>query len=159
MPLFPRRRDAGFTMVELLVVMLIMTLLSLLTIPPLLRWLTRSELEQTGFQVEMLLRKARQKSISTQAPSLAIRQGRNVFAFVDANGDSTFTAGTDEELGRVALSPKVEWATLSSFTAGYLANGSATGLGDFHFKTRSGDQLKVSITSLASGNVKVEKIY
>jgi len=156
---FFRRRDAGFTLVELMIVLVLMAILTLFTLPPLLRWLTRSELEQTGFQVEMLLRKARQKSISRQAPSLAIRQGRNVFAFVDADGDSTFTAGTDEELGRVALSPKVEWATLSSFTAGYLANGSATGLGDFHFRTRSGDQLKVKITSLASGSVKVEKLY
>lgn len=153
------RRNAGFTMVELLVVMVLMTVLALITIPALLHRLARGELEQTGFQVEVLLRKARQKSISRQAPSLTVRQGRNVFSFVDLDGDSTFTDGTDEELGRVALSPKVEWATVSSFTARYQANGSADAVGEFHFQNRDGDQLKVAITSLASGSVKIEKLY
>jgi prepilin-type N-terminal cleavage/methylation domain-containing protein len=151
------RRDAGFTFVELMVVLLVTTVLMLFTIPPLLEYLFRAELEQTGTQVQMLLRKARQKSISRQAPSFAVRQGRNVLAFVDLDGDSSYSDGTDEELGRVALPAKVEW--VSDFTAGFQANGSATGLGDFQFKNRRGDQLKVSVTSLASGNVHVEKLY
>jgi Tfp pilus assembly protein FimT len=159
MPFTKQRRNAGFTMVEFLVVFVIMVTLALFTVPKLLDWLTRSELEQTGFQIEILLRKSRQLAISRQAPSFAVRQGRNVFAFVDLDGDSTFTDGTDETLGRVALAPKVEWATPSSFTASYLANGAAAGLGEFHLQSRKGDELKVKITSLASGNVQVEKLY
>lgn len=144
-------------MVELLVVIAIALTLILVLIPPLLDYLTRIELEQNGRQAEIVLRKARQRAISLQVPVRVVPQADGLFAFADFDNDATFN-NDDEAVEIFELSPRVEWVA-TGYTAVFNPDGSTAALGFYPLRNRDGAQLRVHVSSLATGNVKLEKLY
>jgi len=129
----------------------------LFLIPPLLDYLTRVELEQNGRQAEIVLRKARQKAITLQAPVRVEPQADGLFSFVDFDNDATFN-NADEEIDSLDLSSKVEWVS-TTYTAVFRSNGSTDAVGFYPMRNRDGSELRVRVTSLATGNVEIEKLY
>lgn len=150
-------RAAGHSVIEVLVVLAIAALMILFFIPPLLDYLTRADLEQNGRQAEVLLRKARQKAITLQAPVRVEPQADGLFAFADLDNDTAFN-NADEAIDTLDLSPKVEWVA-TSYTAVFRPNGSADAVGAYRMRNRDGSELRVRVTSLATGNVSIEKLY
>jgi type II secretory pathway pseudopilin PulG len=144
-------------MIELVVVLAIALTMILFLIPPLLNYLTRVELEQSGRQAEIVLRKARQKAITLQTPVRVEQSADGLFAFADFDNDTTFN-NDDEEIDTFELAPKVEWVSVG-YTAVFRSDGSADAVGFFPMRNRDGAQLRVRVTSLATGNVKIEKLY
>jgi prepilin-type N-terminal cleavage/methylation domain-containing protein len=83
----PRRRQRGFTLVELLIVVALMLVLSLLGWNSLIKAIDRSKLYSFGHELAMVLQQARLESVKRNVPTVVqidVAAGR-VFAFADVN--------------------------------------------------------------------------
>lgn len=156
-----RSASAGFSLIELLVATVVAGLLILLAVPFALEQVTRSQLDQTGRQSEVLLAKARRAAVRQQTEAVVRRSADDeLIAFVDADGDSAFTDGGDELVGRLALPRHVHWGTdPPGFVARLTPSGSAAGTGAFVYRTVKGHELRVELTTLASAHVELVRNY
>ncbi len=96
MPRALSQRQAGFTMLEILVVLAILGILALFTMPMLQRMIIRSQLEAMGRETVTFLRSARLEAIKNSAPvvvNLNTATGE-VSAFADIN-DALGNPGID----------------------------------------------------------------
>lgn len=104
MPLRPPRQ-AGFTLVELLITLALMAILLLIAVGPLDKFMHRGKVEGIARQTSSLMYRARFEAIQRSVPARVVADGpnRRVFAYVEMGGDTDFDAGVDRELGRYDL--------------------------------------------------------
>lgn len=178
-----RRRDAGFSLIEVLVVLVLAGLLMAFMAPFLDRYIHRGKIEGVTRQTATLFQVARIESLRGRAPSRVMADYDNdqVYAFVDFNRNGVLDAATDRELGRVPLPRGVAfWAeedgepeeanALITFDDDsscddcprggweeYNTDGSARQTGAVRFGDQRGNFLEVRVTSAATGKVEIRK--
>jgi prepilin-type N-terminal cleavage/methylation domain-containing protein len=98
-------RQAGFTLVELLITLALMAILMLIAVGPLDKFMHRGKIEGIARQTSSLMYRARFEAIQRSVPARVVADGpnRRVFAYVEMGGDDDFDAGVDRELGRYEL--------------------------------------------------------
>jgi type II secretory pathway pseudopilin PulG len=103
-----RRGLAGFSILELLVVLVIGLALMLITLPPLFRYTHRANLEQMAQETASLMLLARRQAIRSNVTTNVVFDfdAGQVYAYVDNNGSNTEDVG-EQELGRYTLPEKV----------------------------------------------------
>ena len=106
------RGPAGFTIIELVVVLVIGLALMLITFPPLFRYTHRAQLEEMARETASLMQLARREAIKSNVTANVVFDfdAGQVYAYVDNNGSNVEDAG-EKELGRYALPQKISfWA-------------------------------------------------
>ncbi|HVF61979.1 MAG TPA: prepilin-type N-terminal cleavage/methylation domain-containing protein [Thermoanaerobaculia bacterium] len=98
-------RQAGFTLVELLITLALMAILLLLAVGPLDNFMHRGKTEGIARQISSLILRARFEALQRNVPARVLADGpnRRIFAYVEMGGDGDFDAGVDRELGRYEL--------------------------------------------------------
>ena len=98
-------RQAGFTLVELLITLALMAILLLIAVGPLDKFMHRGKIEGIARQTSSLMHRARFEALKRNVPARVVADGpnRRVFAYVEMGGDTDFDAGVDRELGRYTL--------------------------------------------------------
>lgn len=102
------RDEAGFTLLELLVVMVIFGFMLAVSVPALSRFTHRANLEQAARQTEELMQLARREAIKSNVnANVAFDYDSNqVYAYADTNANNVEDAG-EKELGRFPLPKQV----------------------------------------------------
>jgi prepilin-type N-terminal cleavage/methylation domain-containing protein len=185
-----RRRsggEAGFTLLELLVVLAVIGLMAAWGVPQLIQVLNRIRLTTTAQEVGILMNKARLDAIKSGASAEVVYQtdsessigDESIFAFVDQNGDGAYTAGTDTvSAGPYALPKGVslwgptdstaeganaiaDWDEGSTPNAGpvYDSDGSVRTTGAFRLRDTSGNFLEVRVLFAGTGKPVVRKWF
>jgi prepilin-type N-terminal cleavage/methylation domain-containing protein len=166
-----RRGTAGFTLIEILVVLLVMALLLTFMLPSFLKAIQRQKLVGAAQQTAILLRLARLQAIKTATNTVVqidTTKG-TVTAFGDPNNNQTFDAD-EMMLGRVDLPKGVTFMAVYGFTspptpavAIFRSDGSMPvsavtgGGGAFRLQNTSGDQLQAHVLTATSGRIVIEK--
>ena len=158
------RSNRGFTLVEALVVVAILGAAFLL-MPNFVEMIRGTQLEQTGREASVLLKKARLMAIKQSAPAVVEIDGNFLFAFLDRSNppNSNFDDG-DEEIGRIEIRRGVTASTIAPdpgdstpYQAEFTSTGSVLNRGAFVFQDPSGEILKVEIRSKAAGHIELVK--
>jgi len=160
-----RRGTAGFTLIEILVVLLVMALLLTFMLPSFLKTIQKQKLVGAAQQTAILLRLARLQAIKTATNTVVqidTTKG-TVTAFGDPNNNQTFDAG-ETMLGRVDLPKGVTFMAVSGFTtpptpavAIFSSNGSVAAAGAFRLQNNAGDQIEARVLTTTSGRVVLQK--
>lgn len=180
----PRKTPAGFTLVELLIVLAIAMLILTIGFPSLLNFLARQKIEGSARAVTTLAQRARQEALTRGVPAVVLADGDAVVAFVDVHGatptsppDGIFNPtagapfrGTDYEIGRSALPPTVSLAGPSNSPgvvdltdvdgtprAIFDPDGTIRDTGSFRLADVRGNYLEVRIAPRATGRVALYK--
>jgi type IV fimbrial biogenesis protein FimT len=172
-------RERGFTLIEMLVVLAILSIAALLSIPYLSAQIQRSKLLGIASQVSGMMRLARLDAIKySRCGIVAINlSSRKVNAFSDKDGDCQPDAG--EEIGEVILPKSVTFeapgnltgvASVKDFTAFagnpniavFSGDGSVVATGAFRFKsealgTGAPNYLEVNVEPKATARVALRK--
>jgi prepilin-type N-terminal cleavage/methylation domain-containing protein len=177
------RRAAGFTLIEVLVVLVVAGIFMAFMTPSLFRFLQRSKIEGITRETGTMLQVARLESLRGRAPVRVVADydSDQVYAFADLNRDGLLDAGTDRELARYPLPKGVSFwgaentepeqadalvtfdddTSCSSCPAGgwadFKTDGTAAQTGAIRFGDERGNFLEVNITSLATGKVEIRK--
>jgi type II secretion system protein H len=180
----PCASRAGFTLVELLIVLAIAALVLAVGVPNLLEYLARQKLEGPARDLNTLAQRARQESVTRGVPAVLVAEGDAVVAFVDLHGASLTAAPdgvynplagepfgrTDFEVGRrdmpreVTLTGPGSSPGVVDFTdvdgvpsAIFDPDGSIRDTGSFHLADSRGNFLEVRIAPRATGRVALYK--
>ena len=102
------RGEAGFSLIELLVVLVLGIVLITVSVPAIVQFTHRANLEQTARQTEQLMQLARREAVKSNLTANVVfdYDANQVYAYVDANANNVEDAG-ETELGRFALPQKV----------------------------------------------------
>ena len=170
------RRGAGFSLIELLLVLAFMAALLGLIIPAMMNALLRAKM--TGFvqQVASAMQGARLEAVkrSQVARVEAHFADNSVIAYVDINGDGTYTPGTDVLVMQVTApsgvllqgpgpvsSPNVAIYKFDPIAGGGVAyfnsDGSVRNLGGFRFRDKRDNIMEAFVSSQASARIAVRK--
>lgn len=165
------RREAAFTVIELLVTVAVLALVALLTVPNLLSLHARRDLEGAADQTAVLLRKARYDAIrSGRAVEVTLDAGRRSI-FVDLDGDRALDPLELRE-GVVRLphgvdpgGPAADGDAVTGFTAGgavrvavFEPTGALRGAGGaFRLHDRRDNYLEVRVSEPSTGLVELRK--
>jgi type IV fimbrial biogenesis protein FimT len=155
------RRAAGFTLVELLVVLALMSITMVLVLPSLVRVVQHQRILSAAQQTAILLRLARLEAIKTSSPTVvqANMSNNTLMAYTDSNNNQTLDTG-ENVLGKLELTKEVRLLPVSGFPgtlANFQSNGAALKVGAFRFQNVNGDQLEVRIMTATSGRVQIQK--
>lgn len=177
------RRAAGFTLIEVLVVLVLAGILMAFTAPFLDRFLQRNKIEGIARQTATLMQVARLESLRGRAPVRVVADydGDVVYAFADHNRNGVLDAAPDRELARHPLPKGVSFwgaeneapeqadalghfdddSSCSECPRGgweeFKTDGSAVQTGAIRFGDERGNFLEVNVTSLATGKIEVRK--
>lgn len=172
-----RRRAAGFTLIETLIVLLLLGIMITLVTPNFLKAIQHQKLTSTAQQTAVLMRLARLQAIKTAINSVVqidTVKG-TVTAFSDANNNQTLDS-TEKTLGRINLSKGVTIMAVDRFTspptpavAVFRSDGSvlcpAADLqctatkspGAFRFQNSNGDQIEARVVTATGGRIVLQK--
>jgi prepilin-type N-terminal cleavage/methylation domain-containing protein len=150
------RSQAGFSLVEALVSLVVLAALMAVGLPALLEYLTRAQLLATGQQTQALMARARHMAVKQRTPAIVEPGVREVVGFLDENENGTFD-GAEPLLGRVSFPEQVKWGSEPVWEARFESNGSVTTLGQFDFASEKSYELSVRITDLASARVELDR--
>lgn len=155
--ILPRRvrGNAGFTLVELLVVLAVGMILVLVSYPELAKYYTRSQLEGTAQQLSLMMQKARYQAIKT---------GQATTVCADTANRRVLAAG-------LTLLPQVELPKAISFGApapqtaitvtgncfGFNPDGSVAEVGSFRLVDQNANYLELRVDPQATARVQVRK--
>ena len=107
MPYRPRRSVAGFTLIEALVVLLVLSVMLLIGVPGLLAIQQRRALQSDAESISSLLRSARYEAIRrNRSLRVAVDLGERTL-FIDADDDGVLD-GEEQFFGVVGLARRVE---------------------------------------------------
>jgi prepilin-type N-terminal cleavage/methylation domain-containing protein len=153
------RGKPGFTLVELLVVLVVGMILVLLSYPELAKYYTRSQLEGTTQQLALMMQKARYQAIkiTTQTTTVcADTVNRQVVASQGALQLSQLALPKSINFG--APAPQVAitlTVTPNCFT--FNSDGSVTEVGSFRLVDNNANYLEVRVDPQATARVEVRK--
>jgi len=152
------RGKAGFTLVELLVVLAIGMILALVSYPELAKYYTRSQLEGTAQQLALMAQKARYQAIRTgQTTSIcADTATKQVTGKLGATDNAWFTLPKAVNFG--APSPQLGitlTVTPNCFT--FNPDGSVGEVGSFRLADNNANYLELRIDPQATARVQVRK--
>jgi len=164
-----RRRAAGFTLIETLIVLLIFGILVILVLPNFLKAIQHQKLLGVTQQTAILMRLARLQAIKTAVSTVVqIDTAKGtVTAFSDPNNNQTLDSG-ETMLGQIGIDQsKAKGVTLmavSGFTspptpavAIFRSDGSTAAVGAFRFQNASGDQIEARVMAATSGRIVLQK--
>jgi len=146
-------RQAGFTMIELLTVLLIAMVLLTLSAPEILKYYVRSQLEGLAREVSATLQRARYQ---------AIRSSQNVQVCANEADRVITTPGTSLDLPDAVSfgAPPSFDAIDTELTGGcfvFLPDGSVDKTGAFRFQDVRGNFLEIQVEPQATARVQVRK--
>jgi len=100
-----KKREAGFSMVELMIVCVIMVLIATLAIPNILQTYRNYQLDSAGHSVASLLQQARMQAVKTNQPVYVNFTGGspNIVYITDAPGNA-FASGNPDVAISTAIS-------------------------------------------------------
>lgn len=151
------RGEPGFTLVELLVVLVVGMILVLLSYPELAKYYTRSQLEGTTQQLALMMQKARYQAIkfSPQTSTVcADTVNRQVVGSLGATQNAWFSLPKSVSFG--APAPQVAiTVTANCFT--FNSDGSAGEAGSFRLVDNNANYLEVRVDPQATARVEVRK--
>jgi prepilin-type N-terminal cleavage/methylation domain-containing protein len=177
-------RTAGFSLAELLVVLVVLVLVATFTVPPLLGYIHRGKMEGIARQTALQMQAARMEAIRANVPTRVVADfaADEIYAFTDLDRDGAFDPARDRFLGRQPLPSHVFFRAaedtaaedvnaLINFDDGrscpgtcppggwadFRPDGSALKPGAFRFGDERGNCLEVRITTAATGRVEVRK--
>jgi type II secretory pathway pseudopilin PulG len=99
------RREAGFTMIEMLVVCAILFIATLMFVPNMIKAVNRAQLRGAAEQTRALMQRARLAALNGQGTSQVVFDygTERIYAWVDRNNDGV--VDYNERLGEVRLRP------------------------------------------------------
>jgi prepilin-type N-terminal cleavage/methylation domain-containing protein len=178
-------RCAGFTLIELFVVLAIAGIVMGLGIPALHNFIIRSRTEGAAREASMMLQKCRLEAIKSNREVVAHLDGDRIVCFVDADADGTFDpdsaapyrtadwivsqAGlTSDKLAFMDPDHNEGEASIDGFAtawgddamtgaAVFQPNGSVVEQGAFRIADVRGNFLEVRIAPAASGRIEIRK--
>ena len=151
-----RRLHRGFTLVELLVVLVLGMILALLTYPELAKYYTRSQLEGTTQQLALMMQKARYQAIKFSPLASTVcadTVNRQVVASQGATVISQVVLPKAVSFGAPAPQAAI---TLAGNCFNFNSDGSAD-VGSFRLVDNNANYLEVRIDSAATARVEVRK--
>lgn len=171
------RRQSGFTLLEMLVVVAVIGILVLITAPAFLNMINRFKLTGTTREVAALMQAARMEAIKMNAPAQVNYDATvNTFiAFVDLDRDETLSAPDRVLASKVPLPVKVDfWGPGDGAANGVNAidgwddapvhegpifrpDGSVDRVGAFRFKDSNDNYLEVRVETPATGRIVLKK--
>lgn len=174
-------RCAGFTLIELFVVLLVLAIGMGLGIPALHNFVLRSRTEGFAREASMLLQRSRLEAIQSNRQVAVFLDGEDLVAFVDADADGTFNPDpakpfrtVDWVIGRLSLpgdglafkdpAGNEGEASIDGFTdfagaqaAVFQPNGSVADEGAFRIADVRENFLELRIAPAATGRIEVRK--
>lgn len=155
------RRHTGFTLMELVIVVVVIGIIAGMAVPSFLSYLPKQRVKATARDMVSELRLARSQSISErQAYGVTIDLSKQSFTyFADADGDGTLSAGDSTiTADTVSTDVKITTCTFTNNTVVFGSTGSASSSGDLQVVSSDG-QVIMSINVLAStGRVRLTEI-
>lgn len=135
-----KKREAGFSMVELMIVCVIMVLIATLAIPNILQTYRNYQLDSAGHSVASLLQQARMQAVKTNQPVYVKYPGPspNMVYITDAPGNAYASGNPDVEVSRaISFQPPPSDAFHAQLDA-YLTGTPSTGtnIGTIAFNAR-----------------------
>lgn len=189
MPRFRHRSaaEAGFSLIELLVILLLIGLLAVWGYPSFLGTINRLRLTATAREAAVFMQVARMEAAKRSVSTQVIYQnaatsplGRpSLLAFADLDADGVYTAAGDRILaGPYVLQKGIDlWGPLDGAAEGgnaielwdetatpnngpiFSSDGSAQGIGAFRFRDRNGNFLETRIEYAGTGKVVLQKWF
>jgi prepilin-type N-terminal cleavage/methylation domain-containing protein len=154
------RRVAGFTLIEVLVVMVLAGILMAIGLPNLFGYIQHQKILGITQQTAMVLRLARLESIKTANNAVVKLEAGTVTGYMDLNQNLAQDAN-EPALWHLDL-PKGITGSVNGFTtpptpgvAVFSSNGRVDKVGDFRFLNSKGDELEASVVSLNPTNPSV----
>lgn len=183
-----RARQHGFTFIELMIVLLLMSLIALFSVNTMTRMVTRSKTTSAVQQVASMMRVAKFEAVKRNRPvQVKASSDGSVFIFYKADGsENDYNAVTDIDpgnqkpntLGNFSLPKGILLAGPSDYTPGnadaiegfvgatttagraiFKADGSASALGAFRFQDQLGNVFEVRVGPTATARVQIQKYF
>ncbi len=173
-------RQAGFTLIESLVVVAVIGILVLISAPAFLKMINRFKLTGTTREVTSLMQAARQEAIKMNAPAQVNYDAtsNSFFAFVDLDRDQVLSAADRILAARTPIPKKVEfrgpgdgganganaidgWDDPPTARLGPVFNpdGSVDRVGSFRLKDSNDNFLEVRVEIPATGRMVLRKYF
>jgi type II secretion system protein H len=157
------RKSAGFTMLEMMIIVVIIGIMASLAAPSFFSWIPRMKLKSDAKQNLEYLRQARSRAVAENTQyGVYFDVGNNQYYFfkdISSPQTATYEAGADSLIsGPLSMESNIGYAdcTFTNDTVVFLPNGSASTSGTIKiFDTGSTETYLVNVLA-ATGRVKLQ---